>query len=103
MYNYYIHYYIYIFIFICNCNTGNNCTVGSVYEEHMDDEVDGSFKNWWYLNLKKPSTCSGILIRYNLSYYSISDKTYKANVAMWAPVDNDIYQVVSYTKCIYFP
>ena len=73
--------------------TGNTCTVGSVYDEY--DEVD-SPGGWWYLNLKKPSSCSGRVTGYDLDHYELDEERwYYAKIALWTPVDDDTYQIVS--------
>ena len=80
-------------IILCVCiTTGNTCTVGSVYDDY--DEVN-SPGGWWYLNLKKPNSCSGSISHYDLDHYDLEERWYGIKVALWTPVDNDTYQMVS--------
>ena len=74
--------------------TGNTCTVGSVYDEYYEYNEVNSPGGWWYLNLKKPSSCSGRVTRYDVDYYELEEENcYYAKIALWTPVDDDTYQM----------
>ena len=63
-----------------------DCTSGSLYE----DEIDGRGsvdRGYWYLNLEFPSSCSGRVSEYEVTYFSFSgtSQVHSADVALWAP------------------
>ena len=69
------------------------CEAGSVYDDY--NRVN-DFKGWWYLNVEIPAPCAGRVTEYKFEYYNPQggDGTYRANVAMWEPVNDTAYTQV---------
>ncbi len=85
--------------------SGQDCIGGALFDDYNinSNNIDEyqPIRETWYINLNKPCTCSGKVLKYKVEYYELDDGRYVAYAAMWRPREEPelgcLYDVVSYS------